>query len=249
MLSVNDYNEKMVVFVFSKDGEKMSFSNDNLVVKDAMGGVRVQCTCYRIFSLFIVGDASITTGLIKKAQKFGFSIVLMTPSLKAYEIMGYRADGNYLLSSYYLSIQQIFVIKTLLLERERREAVALEEVRGTGDVLGRDGMDAGDGLVDGCHTAMIEQAASGTHSHEFGVVGGHEQLAAILPLVGFKAFLWQQFLAEASRDALDDAQAGAYIVGVAAQIELYPPAITEQCECGLNGIDVAPPLTQFHVKQ
>ena len=97
MLSVNDFDAKQIVFVFTKDGEKMSFNNDNIVVKDAMGGVRVQCTCYRIFSLFIVGETSITTGLIKRSHKFGFSIVLMTPSLKVYEVMGYRAEGNYLL--------------------------------------------------------------------------------------------------------------------------------------------------------
>ena len=139
MLSVNDYNEKMVVFVFSKDGEKMSFSNDNLVVKDAMGGVRVQCTCYRIFSLFIVGDASITTGLIKKAQKFGFSIVLMTPSLKAYEIMGYRADGNYLLRRKQYLYSDIEIAKHIVWNKIQCQKEVLDLQRGKDKRL-RDGM-------------------------------------------------------------------------------------------------------------
>ena len=79
MFTAPDFSKKQIVFVLFNEGEKLAFSNDNLVVKDSFGKIKFQCTCYRLFIVFAIGHTSITSALIQKAQKFGFYIALMTP--------------------------------------------------------------------------------------------------------------------------------------------------------------------------
>lgn len=97
MLSSTDFKKKQIVFLFTNQGDKLSFLNDNVVVKDREGTIKYQSTCYRLFMLCVVGDISITTGLIKRSKKFQFSICLMTSTFKLYEVIGARMEGNTLL--------------------------------------------------------------------------------------------------------------------------------------------------------
>lgn len=97
MLDVNDFEKKQILFVFLNNGEKISYSNDNIIVKNKDGKIKYQTTCYRIFVLFVVGSFTITSGLLQRAKKFGFGVVLMTHSLKIYEVMCCPMEGNTLL--------------------------------------------------------------------------------------------------------------------------------------------------------
>ena len=65
MMSTRDFEHKQIAFVFTTDGEKISFKNDNLIVTDKDGKIKHQSTCYRLFALFIcdVIAAAITVGL------------------------------------------------------------------------------------------------------------------------------------------------------------------------------------------
>lgn len=96
-MTINEFDKKQILFAFLNAGEKVSFSNDNIVVKDANGVVKHQSTCYRLFMVFIVGHISVTSGLLQRAKKFGFVIVLMTPGLRIYEFLGGKMEGNVLL--------------------------------------------------------------------------------------------------------------------------------------------------------
>lgn len=82
MMTINDFSNKQILFAFLNLGEKLSFKNDNIIIKDKNGKVKHQSTCYRLFAVFIVGHITITTGLIQRSHKFGFPIFFMTPSLK-----------------------------------------------------------------------------------------------------------------------------------------------------------------------
>jgi len=97
MLSLPDFKEKQIVLALLSHGDKLSFKNDNIVIADENKKVKLQSTCYRLFSLFVVGHATITTGLLQRAKKFGFSIVFMSHSLKPYAYWNASADGNVLL--------------------------------------------------------------------------------------------------------------------------------------------------------
>jgi len=82
MLSYPDFKEKTVVIVFSTEGQKFSFLNDNLIVKDSDENTVLQTTCYRLLALWIVGGCSITSGLLERSKKFAFPILLLSYSFR-----------------------------------------------------------------------------------------------------------------------------------------------------------------------
>lgn len=97
MITAPDFSKKQIVFVLFNDGEKLAFRNDNIVVKRPDGGIKFQVTCYRLFAVYAVGHCSLTSVVIQKAKKFGFFIVMLTPSFRIYAILGGEKDGNTLL--------------------------------------------------------------------------------------------------------------------------------------------------------
>lgn len=97
MLSLPDFKQKQVAIALVSRGEKISFRNDNLLIKDAEGKVRHQSSCHRLFALFVVGHASLTTGILLKAKRFGFSIVMLSHGLRPYGSWMSGAEGNVLL--------------------------------------------------------------------------------------------------------------------------------------------------------
>ncbi|MCR5150838.1 MAG: type V CRISPR-associated endonuclease Cas1 [Clostridiales bacterium] len=97
MITAPDFSKKQIVFVLFNEGEKMAFSNSNLVVKDIEGKVKFQVTCYRLFLVFAVGHCSLTSAIIQEAKKFGFFIALMTPGFRLYAMVGAEKEGNTLL--------------------------------------------------------------------------------------------------------------------------------------------------------
>ena len=70
MLNANDFSKKQILFLITSQGEKLSFLNDNIVVKDKEGKIKHQSTCYRLFMICVVGNISITSGLIQRSKRF-----------------------------------------------------------------------------------------------------------------------------------------------------------------------------------
>lgn len=97
LLSPNDFSQKKIMFLVTKDGQKLSFKNDNVVVKNKDGMIICQTSCYRLFALFVVGHITITSGLIQRAKKFGFSIMFLTTSFRPYQAISSFAEGNTIL--------------------------------------------------------------------------------------------------------------------------------------------------------
>lgn len=97
MLSEPDFIEKKIVLVYPKDGDKISFQNDNLIITDFNNKTKLQLSCYKIFSIFIVGGFTLTSGVVEKSKKFGFSIVFFNSSFKIYSCINYAMEGNTLL--------------------------------------------------------------------------------------------------------------------------------------------------------
>lgn len=109
MISRPDFEKKQILFVFTSQGEKISFSNDNVVVKDKNGKIKHQSTCYRLFLLFIIGETSITSGLIQRAKKFKFTIFLMNRNMKLYEVIGHRLEEihSYMKSNIHIKVWKL----------------------------------------------------------------------------------------------------------------------------------------------
>ena len=68
MLCSNVFKYKQFIFLLSNIVDKLSFSNDNVIVKDKEGKIKFQSTCYRLFMLCVVGIISITSGLIESIK-------------------------------------------------------------------------------------------------------------------------------------------------------------------------------------
>ena len=135
MLNANDFSKKQIIFLIPKDGDKLTFSNDNIVVKDKNGKIKYQSTCYRLFRLCIVGNVSITSGLIQRSKKFGFSICLMTTSFKVYEVMGARMEGNTLLRTNQYKYNGKKIGTMIEKNKIANQSVALKKIRNRNDYL------------------------------------------------------------------------------------------------------------------
>ena len=117
MLSKPDFKMKQTVFVFFNEGEKLAFHNDNMIVRDKTGKIKFQTTCYRLFLVYAVGNASITSALIQKANKFGFVIALLTPGFRLYSVIGSRSEGNTLLHKKQYSYNQTDLARLLVMNK------------------------------------------------------------------------------------------------------------------------------------
>ena len=84
MITKPDFMQKKIVIFFPKDGEKISFKNDNIVIMSSDEKVKLQLSCYLLFAIYIVGGFNLTSGIIEKSKKFGFSLVFFTYSFKYY---------------------------------------------------------------------------------------------------------------------------------------------------------------------
>ena len=98
MLSLPDLKEKQVLFVKTEQGvdNNLKIINDNIVLlKD--GKVQNRLSCSKALAVFIVGECTITSTLIRKSLDYGVSIFLLRDSLENYTSMDSKAAGNYLL--------------------------------------------------------------------------------------------------------------------------------------------------------
>ena len=128
MLDTPSFVKKQLLFAFLNEGDKLTFLNDNIVIRDSAQKIRYQSTCYRLFALFLVGHTTITTGLIQRASRFGFSIVLLTTGFKQYEIIGSRHEGNTLLHRIQYQYHSLEAARHLLANkiRSQRETLNLQ---------------------------------------------------------------------------------------------------------------------------
>lgn len=135
MLNANDFKKKQIIFLFTHQGDKLSFSNDNIVVKDKDGKIKHQSTCYQLFMICIVGNISITSGIIQRSKKFGFSICLMSTTFRVYEILGARMEGNTLLRIHQYEYSENDIGRKIEQNKIKNQAQALRNTRRRTDYI------------------------------------------------------------------------------------------------------------------
>lgn len=136
MLTLPDFNQKKIVVVFTQEGDKISFQNDNILIKDINNKIKYQYTCYKIFIIMIVGGFTITSGLIERANRFGFSIVFMTHSLRVYLTINSKMEGNTLLrEKQYNNIESDLIAKRIVINKIKNQKEQLLKIREKDDEL------------------------------------------------------------------------------------------------------------------
>lgn len=130
MLSEPDFIEKKILVVFTHNGEKISFKNDNIIVLDEEQQIKKQMSCYRLFAIFIVGGISLTSGIISRSKKFGFSIVLFTTSFKVYSTINFSLEGNTLLRrKQYMTDKETEIANQIIINKIQNQKDILKKLR------------------------------------------------------------------------------------------------------------------------
>ncbi len=130
MLTKPDFIEKKIILLFAKDGEKIIFKNDNLVVLDKDSKMKIQVTCYSIFAVFIIGGISISSGIIERSKKFGFSILFFKSSFRLYANINFYLEGNFLLrQKQYNNDNSKLIAKELIINKIKNQKNTLQKLR------------------------------------------------------------------------------------------------------------------------
>lgn len=130
MLTLPDFVEKKIVIAFPKDGDKISFKNDNLLITDNFNHIKLQLSCYKLFALFIVGGFTLTSGLIEKSKKFGFSIIFFTYNFKVYSGINFKMEGNTLLrKKQYTTEKSTEIAKCIIINKIENQRDILKKTR------------------------------------------------------------------------------------------------------------------------
>lgn len=127
-MSAPDFEQKKIIVALLSHGDRLNFKNDNVIISDE-NGIKHQSSCYRLFALFIVGHATITTGLLQRAKKFGFSIVLMTHGLIPYGSWLAQAEGNVLLRKKQYAYQGMGLAQYLMANKIDQQIETLKKRR------------------------------------------------------------------------------------------------------------------------
>ncbi len=130
MLSLPDFRAKSVVICFATEGQRISFKNDNLIITDKQGEVVLQTTCHRMFALWVVGSTTITSGVLERSRKFGFSVLLLSYSHRPYGIWNSATEGNFLLRRMQYGYDGLEVARHLVQNKIANQAALLRTLRG-----------------------------------------------------------------------------------------------------------------------
>ena len=131
MLSLPDLKEKQVVFVHAKPHQKLQFSNDNLVLRNTeTKQVENRVSCHKIFAMFLIGDMSLTSVLLRKSSQYGFTVILMTRNFRTYGVIGAQTEGNYLLrKKQYIYANNFAISKHIVKNKVNNQIGLLKKIR------------------------------------------------------------------------------------------------------------------------
>ncbi|QFJ54393.1 type V CRISPR-associated endonuclease Cas1 [Pseudobutyrivibrio xylanivorans] len=104
-------------------------------MSDSDGKVKYQHTCYRIFCVIVIGDCTITTGLLRRAKKYAFSICFMTYSLRMYSVIKAGLEGNNLLHKKQYEYNGLGLARLIIYNKILNQRNTLNQIRKKTDYL------------------------------------------------------------------------------------------------------------------
>ncbi|MGL4853992.1 MAG: CRISPR-associated endonuclease Cas1, partial [Lentisphaeria bacterium] len=133
MMSLPDFNYKQLIFFnTATEKVKMRFQLENIIIENDEGKIIFQHSCHRIFTLFIIGNLSVTNIVLQKAKAFGFPIILLNRNLRLYCYINNHAEGNFLLrQKQYLAspAQNLAIAQKLVQNKIDNQATLLDKIR------------------------------------------------------------------------------------------------------------------------
>jgi len=130
MMTKPDFMEKQVLYLESNKAKKLSFRNSNLVLTDEEGKIALQHSCHKIFVVFIRGEFTITSMLLKNAKKFCFPIVFLNYSLRPYFVFNSGTEGNFLLRKMqYSCTNDLIIAKHIISNKISNQLQLMQSLR------------------------------------------------------------------------------------------------------------------------
>lgn len=130
MLQLPDFIQKQVVIIDSRNGDSINnlkFKNENIVLTRD-GTIINQVSIHKLMAVLIIGEATITSVLIKKLKQFGISVYLLHNNLEEYASICAEAEGNYLLRhNQYHFADDLSFAKNLVKNKVYNQLVLLQE--------------------------------------------------------------------------------------------------------------------------
>lgn len=98
MLTLPDFKEKHILFINAEYGQRnyLQLTNDNIRFFRGEEAVN-QMSLHKVFAVFIAGEMTVTTALIKKLSSYGISIFFLNQNLSTKAAVMAEAEGNFLL--------------------------------------------------------------------------------------------------------------------------------------------------------
>lgn len=129
MLSLPDFKEKKVILCFATEGQTVSFKNDNMIIKNAKDEIVLQTSCHKIFSLWIIGHTSLTSGILERSKKFSFSIGLLSYTHRLYGLWNSVTEGNFLLRKMQYDYNKLDLARHIVLNKITNQIDLLKSMR------------------------------------------------------------------------------------------------------------------------
>lgn len=130
-MSLPDFREKQVLCISAADAHEnvLKFNNENICfVRD--GSVVNQLSSHKVLAVFIIGDFSITTPLIRNCAQYGVSLFLLKKNCEVYAPLVSTASGNYLLrSKQYACTREFDIAAHLVSNKVMNQRLLIEPTR------------------------------------------------------------------------------------------------------------------------
>ncbi|MDX1959252.1 MAG: type V CRISPR-associated endonuclease Cas1 [Leptospiraceae bacterium] len=133
MLSLPDFKEKTIVIFHPMEGQAISFKNDNMIINDSEDKIILQVTCYKLFSLWVVGGTTLTTGILEKSKKFAFSIYFLSYYQRPIGLWGSSLEGNFLLRKKQYKYEEVGIARYLIENKISNQLLLLKSIRSKSD--------------------------------------------------------------------------------------------------------------------
>lgn len=139
MLSKPDFTYKNILVNFCRKAQNISFKNDNLVIYDGEEEeMIVQKSCHRLFALWLIGNTNLSTGVLQKSKKFGFSILHTSINFKVIGSWNSPVEGNFLLREKQYGKHHFIIAKHIVANKLSNQLQLLKSIRDKTDVLKTD---------------------------------------------------------------------------------------------------------------
>lgn len=136
MLTLPDFKEKHILFITAEYGRDnlLQLTNDN--IRFLQNGELInQMSCHSVFAVFITGEMTVTTALLKKLVSYGISVFFLNQNLATKATMMAEAEGNFLLrqKQYTLTNDLVLAVNTVANKIDSQKVI-LEKYQKTYDI-------------------------------------------------------------------------------------------------------------------